>query len=41
VYAAGKLNNSPDAVVTYGAPLTGNQVLLAVVLLRGSLQKAI
>ena len=28
VYAAGKLNNAPDAVVTYGAPLSGNQAFV-------------
>jgi predicted lipase len=28
VYAAGKLNHAPDAVVTYGAPLTGNQAFV-------------
>ena len=28
VYAAGKLNRAPDVVVTYGAPLTGNQAFV-------------
>ena len=28
MYAAGKLNHAPDAVVTYGAPLTGNQAFV-------------
>jgi hypothetical protein len=28
VYAAGKLNHAPDAVVTYGAPLTGNKAFV-------------
>ena len=28
VYAAGKLNYAPDAVVTYGAPMTGNRAFV-------------
>ena len=28
VYAAGKLNRRPDAVITYGAPITGDQSFL-------------
>lgn len=28
VYAAEKLNHAPDAVVTYGAPLTGDQAFV-------------